>query len=42
MGRWKSASAPDDLKERVRDFFAQHPETSWDAALRQIIEQDAP
>jgi hypothetical protein len=40
--QWQEAAAPDGLAEHVRDLLDRHPETSWDAALRQIIGEDAP
>jgi hypothetical protein len=40
--RWKDELAPDDLLEQVRDLLEQHPEMSWDAALREIAEEAAP
>jgi hypothetical protein len=40
--RWKDELAPDDLLDEVRNLLEQHPEMSWDAALRQIAERAAP
>jgi hypothetical protein len=40
--RWQAERAPDDLVERVRGLLKQHPEMSWDVALREITERAAP
>jgi hypothetical protein len=40
--RWQAATAPDDLVGQVKEILEQHPEMSWDAALRRIAEDPAP
>ena len=40
--RWQDAPAPDGLADRVRVFLDQHPESSWDAALRKLAQEPTP